>query len=487
MAISQRNTPGMQKQLQIRKRLKRAFNHRTHTLDKPFVQLNPYQVAPLTAFIQFTTPKPASVTITIHGDTPIEKTLPGYHTIHRIPVIGLYANKKNRITIEATTHSGQTKSNTIKLKTQALPKDFLRVNVGKADTERMEKGLTFIVPSAHYPFAIDDKGKVRWYSTINVRQLFKPLTNGNFLIYSKSNKESKHNRIMEIDLLGQIYNTNTIYSKSTVPKTAINTDAVKLSNNNLLVTTHEETPDSVEDNLTEINQESGNAVNKLRYQSLFPEDFSQNEGDWLHNDSIWVDENDRTIIMTARHQDMVMKHSFPNGEIDWILASPDNWPAAMEQYLLTPIGEHFKYPGGPHAVTALPDQDGNPETIDILLFDNNHVLRRGNQQISQKYSRAVQYRIHETNKTVEEIWTYGEERGEAFFSPIVGDADLLPETNNRLITSGYIKTGKGRSSKIVEVTNYQPGEDVFEVTISGFAPESKQHVFRAARWKVPGT
>ncbi|GAA0447847.1 aryl-sulfate sulfotransferase [Lentibacillus halophilus] len=484
MAISQRNTPTMHKQLQIRKRLKRTFNHRSHTLDKPFVQLNPYQVAPLTALIQFTTPKPASITLTIHGDTPIEKTFPGYHTIHRIPVIGLYANKKNRITITSTTHSGKTKTNTIRLKTQSLPKDFLRVNVNKADTERMENGLTFIVPSAHYPFAIDHEGNVRWYSTINVRQLFKPLAGGNVLIYAKTNKETKHNRIMEIDFLGQIYNTHTIYSKPNIPKTAINTDAVELSNNNLLVTTHEETADSVADKLTEVDRETGQHVRSLHYQSLFPGTLSQNGGDWLHNNSIWMDVNDHTIIMTARQQDMVMKHRFPEGDINWILASPENWPASWENHLLTPISDSFKYPGGPHAVMTLPDQDGNPETIDILLFDNNKVLMRGDQHVSETFSRAVQYRIHETNKTVEEVWTYGNERGGAFFSPIVGDADWLPETNNRLITSGYIKTGNGRSSKVVEVTNNQPGEEVFEATISGFAPESKQHVFRAARLTI---
>ncbi|TRM10524.1 hypothetical protein FH966_01630 [Lentibacillus cibarius] len=484
MATTQRNTPSMRKQQQIRKRLKRTFNHRTHTLDKPFVQLNPYHVAPLTALIQFTTPKPASITLTIHGSTPIEKTFPGYHTIHQLPVIGLYANKKNRIAISATTHSGKTKSKTIRLKTQALPKDFLRVHVDKADTEKMEKGLTFIVPSTHYPFAIDHEGKVRWYSTINVRQLFKPLTDGNFLIYGKSNKETKHNRIMEIDLLGQIYNNHTVYSKSEIPQTAVNTDAVKLSTNNLLVTTHEETPESVEDKLTEIDQETGNQIRSLHYHSIFPDAFFRHGGDWLHNSSIWVGDDDHTVIMTARQQDMVMKHSFPAGEIDWVLASPENWPASWEHVLLTPIGDHFKFPGGPHAVTALPDQDGNPDTIDILLFDNNNVLTRGNQQVSQTFSRAVQYRIHENDKTVEEIWSYGEERGEAFFSPIVGDADWLPETENRLITSGYIKTGNGRSSKVVEVTKDQPSEDVFEVTISGFAPESKQHVFRAARLEI---
>lgn len=490
MTTSRRKTPQMHRQQQIIKRLERRFNHRTHTISNPLVQLNPYHNAPLTALILFTTSKPAHVSVTIDGENPITKTYPGYHTIHRLPIIGLYPNTKNRITVTATFHSGAYETNTIFLKTKSLPKDFLNIKLDHSLPEKMEDGLTFIVPSANYLFAIDNQAKVRWYSTLNIRQLFKPLSNGNFLVYTRSPK-TQHNLILEIDLLGKIYYYYPIYAKSEIPTTAINTDVMELSNGNLLVTTHEQTENSLEDRLVELNRRTGKVINRLDYASLFPKAFQKNYvgigsevGDWLHNNSIWLDTQSDSIVMTARHQDLVMKHSFPDGNIDWILSSPEGWSDDYQDVLLTPKGQNFKYPAGPHAVMALPDQDGNAETLDIMLFDNNNRITRGDEKVSQQYSRAVQYRINEKEKTVEEVWTYGEERGQAFFSPIVGDADLLPQTNNRLVTSGFIKKGNGRASKIVEVAGDSPQEEVFEVTISGFAPDSKQHIYRAGRMEI---
>ena len=62
--------------------------------------------------------------------------------------------------------------------------------------------------------------------------------------------------------------------------------------------------------------------------------------------------------------------------------------------------------------------------MDILLFDN------GNER-PELYSRMVQYRIHTRERTVEQIWQYGKERGEELFSQFTGSANLM-ENGNRL-------------------------------------------------------
>ena len=130
----------------------------------------------------------------------------------------------------------------------------------------------------------------------------------------------------------------------------------------------------------------------------------------------------------------------------------------------------------------LPDQDNNSDTLDILLFDNNNVISRGNKTESQKYSRAVQYRINEKTRTVKEVWSYGESRGKDFFSSIVGNAVYQNSTGNRLITSGYI-LGENDSaeSRVVEVTNDSNANVVFELKITGFEQGSHRQVYRAWR------
>jgi len=80
------------------------------------------------------------------------------------------------------------------------------------------------------------------------------------------------------------------------------------------------------------------------------------------------------------------------------------------------------------------------------------------------YSRAVEYKINKRDKTVEQVWQYGTERGEEFFSSIVSDVDYLEKSNTVLVTSGYLTKGTSLSGKIVEV-DYETGKEVFEATL----------------------
>ena len=112
--------------------------------------------------------------------------------------------------------------------------------------------------------------------------------------------------------------------------------------------------------------------------------------------------------------------------------------------------EGFDFPWGQHAPELLPN--GN-----VILFDNGY-LRNFNFDVN--YSRAVEYQIDEQNRTVEQIWQYGKERGKEFFSMLISDVDYLYNSKNILITSGFI----AHNGKIVEV-NYPEGTEVFEVTL----------------------
>lgn len=116
--------------------------------------------------------------------------------------------------------------------------------------------------------------------------------------------------------------------------------------------------------------------------------------------------------------------------------------------------EMFDFPWGPHAPEFLPN--GN-----LLVFDNGTYR---NFEDKNRYSRAVEYRIDEKNRTVQQVWQYGKERGEDFYSSIVSDVDFLPATNHVLVTSGYLYPQEKHSGKIVEV-DYDSGEEVFEATL----------------------
>src|SRR5699024_12311120 len=98
-----------------------------------------------------------------------------------------------------------------------------------------------------------------------------------------------------------------------------------------------------------------------------------------------------------------MKIDYETEEIEWILSAPDNRDEVMEQYLVEGTGDDFEYTGGQHNATVLPDQDDNPDTIDILVHDNNIHVTHGENDTAKAYGGAIQYGSNEQEKTTEAI------------------------------------------------------------------------------------
>ena len=83
--------------------------------------------------------------------------------------------------------------------------------------------------------------------------------------------------------------------------------------------------------------------------------------------------------------------------------------------------------------------------------------------------------------TVEEIWSFGEERGEYSFADIVSDADYLEESNNVLINFGrtYIDHSEP-VSQIVEVDK-ETNEVLFEFHVLQTDQSDRRQIYRADR------
>ncbi len=98
----------------------------------------------------------------------------------------------------------------------------------------------------------------------------------------------------------------------------------------------------------------------------------------------------------------------------------------------------------------------------LLIFDNG--LSR-NFERKPTYSRAVEYKIDDDKRTIQQVWQYGKERGLDMYSPITSDVDVLEQTGNRLIVAGNIRASSDRPhAKMIEIT-YPANEVVFEAKI----------------------
>ncbi|MHC5408396.1 aryl-sulfate sulfotransferase [Listeria seeligeri] len=468
------------------------------TLEKPYVKLNPYGTSPLTALLLFNTAEKMKITIEVEGenaDTTIESEVGSeYTTEHEVAVLGLYADKTNTVKITAVTQDGKKTEKTITIQTDKLPSEMPTIDVKTSDTKKMEQTgnqLTFITPSTKYAYGVDSNGDVRWYSTKYNSHVFKELKNGHLLYLTKyDNADDTYSLLLETDYLGKIYHAYSMTTEAeseqsgSSSKSAIHHDAIELPSGNLLLTINDDTK-YMEDTMIEIDRQTGEVVKTIDLKDILPEEFykdykarSDGKVDWFHQNAIWYDESDDSIIISSRSQDTVMKIDYNSTKIKWILSDKEGWPDSYKKYLLTPTGDDFKYPAGQHAVEILSDQDDNSDTVDILLYDNNEVVTRGDEEESGKYSEAVQYRINEKTKKVEMVFSFGKELGEDYWTEIVGAARYMETTGNYLVNFGHRKDGK--ESSIIEVN--QAGEVAFEMNLTSF-PDSAW-AYRAERFSL---
>lgn len=468
------------------------------TLEKPYVKLNPYGTSPLTALLLFNTAEKMKITIEVEGenaDTTIESEVNSeYTTEHEVAVLGLYADKTNTVKITAVTQDGKKTEKTITIQTDKLPSEMPTIDVKTSDTKKMEQTgnqLTFITPSTKYAYGVDSNGDVRWYSTKYNSHVFKELKNGHLLYLTKyDNADDTYSLLLETDYLGKIYHAYSMTTEAeseqsgSSSKSAIHHDAIELPSGNLLLTINDDTK-YMEDTMIEIDRQTGEVVKMIDLKDILPEEFykdykarSDGKVDWFHQNAIWYDESDDSIIISSRSQDTVMKIDYNSTKIKWILSDKEGWPASYKKYLLDPTGDDFKYPAGQHAVEILSDQDDNSDTVDILLYDNNEVVTRGDEEESGKYSEAVQYRINEKTKKVEMVFSFGKELGEDYWTEIVGAARYMETTGNYLVNFGHRKDGK--ESSIIEVN--QAGEVAFEMNLTSF-PDSAW-AYRAERFSL---
>lgn len=469
-----------------------------HTEDNIYVQLDPYDASPLSALLLFQTEDAMTVDISVAGKdeaTTVKNSFDDYETDHSIPILGLYPDTENEVTVTLTDESGNSMEKTVTIKTGTLAKSIANIEVKEADTTKMELGdseLTFVVPSTKRAYAFDANGDVRWYSTRYNSHIFKELTNGNLLYLTKeSNDADTYNVLLETDYLGKIYHRYDFSSssaandtgKSEGEMTVIHHDGNELPSGNFLLTVNDGS-NYIEDTMIELNRETGEIEKTIDLKDILPEAFyedydstSREDGkvDWFHQNSVEYDEADNSIIISGRHQDTIMKIDYDTSEIKWIMGDSSGWPESYQKYFLN--GE-VKASGGQHAAIVLPDQDDNDETTDILYYDNNISVTRGDEETSEKYSEARQVRINDAEMTIEEVWTFGEELGEDYYTKIIGSARYLSNTGNRLVNFGY--RDEGQTSSIMEVT--EEGETVLNVDLTDFSTSA--WAYRAERFSL---
>ncbi|MCB0720328.1 MAG: aryl-sulfate sulfotransferase [Bacteroidetes bacterium] len=444
--------------------------------DIPEVSVNPSGIAPLSAEISFETNVSSKVIVDVLGDSPLSWEENDPQTVHRIPLVGLYAGA-NVARLTFLDEGGRAYSEMeIDVQTEPLPGFFPNIEVVSADRAKMEPGLNWSDFGASagsefvsYPIAFDEAGQVRWFFDLSkFGDLAAPiqfLQNGNLLV-------SFGNQLGEYDLLGRELNSWRIPDW-------FHHDIIEKPDGNFIVSVDKVGRDTGKDHIIEIDRQSGAVVNEWDIREVLDvsrRDFGGTDEDWFHMNAVWYSEDDDALIVSGRTQGVIKVTK--DNELLWILAPHRGWGKAgvdstgieTSDYLLTavndfgvPLGDNvqngsvrtegFDWSWGQHAPMLLPN--GN-----LFVFDNGVNRSFTN---SPGYSRGVEYHIDEANMTVRQVWAFGRELGVDFYSSIISDVDYLPQTGNRLIMPGIIYNSSDKRAAMAEVT--ASGELVFYAKI----------------------
>jgi arylsulfate sulfotransferase len=172
--------------------------------------------------------------------------------------------------------------------------------------------------------------------------------------------------------------------------------------------------------------------------------------DWCHVNGTAYDARDDAILVSLRTQDAIIKLDRKSGRLRWILGTRANWQEPWSDKLLKPDAS-VAWQFHQHDCSITPAGT-------ILCFDNgNHRAAPFAQPTpaAQNYSRAVEFAVDETNRTVRQIWSYGEAEGERRFAGFQGGALRLPN-GNTFITYGGICSIDGRPASGPD--RFEPGE-----------------------------
>lgn len=458
------------------------------------VNVNPSGVAPLTAVIDLETSVDVSVSLKVTGingpDSDITHNFEQVGQQMQISVLGLYPDFENTVELSFKDKNGAdlgTKTYTIQ--TPPLSADMPEVEINTADRSQMIEGLNFVSyfghrvngdPTPQRPFMFDSYGNIRWYlnfsSNPTLSGLFyddgmERLQNGN-LYFGDGNT----NKIYEINMLGEIVNTWDM------PGYGFHHEVKEKPDGNFIVTVNKFGIGTVEDHIIEIDRSSGQIINvwNLREsldqnRTAWDTNLADISEDWFHANALYYDETDDTIVVSGRTQGVVKLTE--NNEVVWIIAPHKEWTTSgngtdLSQFLLQPLDSQgqeitdqailagdqnhpdFEWSWYQHAPLRMPN--GN-----VMLYDNGDNRNYGT---SAQYSRAVEYNIDETDMTIEQVWTYGKNRGNATYSRIVSDVDYFENANHVFFIPGAVNSGN-KYGKTIEI-DYDTKNVIFEATIT---------------------
>lgn len=473
------------------------------------IRVNPSEFNPLAARIRLGLPCGGRIRAAVvpkeGSKTPVQEHLFDYthETTQLIDVLGLYADYINKVELTFTDKSGNERAKTtVDVKTEAIEtRGFLSFHVVTAQTNKMEPGLNLVnspgegETDTSVPYMVDADGELRWILLFDKSELehigaqcgLHRMKNGNYLT-----GDANFHKLVELDVLGNIINKWDISGTGY----QYHHEVIEADNGNFLITVSKEgarlsdgTTVRYNDHIIEFNPKTNALVHEwdlvqmldsaryIKIDSNLPgAAFGQTQGNWAHNNAIksWGDD----YLASARFQG-IFKYD-ASGNLKWVISPHKNWRNQYNSYLLTPLdsngneitdqdvingdksSEAFDWVWGVHDPILMPNGH-------ILAFDNGYCRNYVAKPFTDRtqYSRVVEYEVDEKNKTVRQVWQYGNDRHDCY-APAYSAVQYLEEKGNILFCPGMqnILSNGTYGCRIIEIDT-KSNEVVYELEIMG--------------------
>lgn len=450
------------RQNEAEKAMLEEFQNGDYTLEHPLVKLNPYFINPLAAVVLFKTTEEIAVTVTVLGKEPagnMKHTFPKAKE-HILPILGLYGGYKNKVEIELY----RSEKNTIEIETEPLSDDVPKLIKMETTAAYLRNDLIIVSPALDsLSTGFDYQGEVRWH--LNIPSVFdvKRAKNGNLLIGSHRLLRMPYymSGIYEITMTGKVVKEFTLPG-------GYHHDHFEMEDGNLLILTDDLTSDTVEDKCVLVDRNTGEILKTWDYKNfLDPKKVapsgSWTEEDWFHNNAVWYDKNTNSLTFSGRHIDAMCNVDFETGKLNWIIGDPDQWPEEYQKYFFTPVndGSEFDWQYEQHANVVLPDGD-------VMCFDNGHFRSKDPaKRIKNKdnFSRGVRYHINTDDMTIRQVWQYGKERGQEFFSQYICNVEFYGEGHYMVHSGGIQYYGEDASEEFAAMMKDDPMVRTRSITV----------------------
>ena len=422
----------VENQKKVNYKLLKEVNNKNNTLDEAYVELNPYEISPLSAVIIFNTTEKEEVRVYINDklSTTLE---PSYS--HVVPVYGLYEDYENIVKLETDTRSKE-----YTIKTEPSNIEYTLDVVEKSENIN-EDEIYFTVSSLKtHLTGWDTEGKLRFYLTTDNRMDVEWLENGHFIIgTTQDERREQFLGFVEMDYLGKIYNYYT-------EENGFSFESQILSNGNIMTAGGDKAIYFTHQYVYEIDPSNGKKVSELDLAEVIKKVDPDFNNKYLGPDAIrngfYYDEETKELLVSFREIATIFSFNYETKELNWVLTDPENPEFQNEVWKDYFVKlESGRYPLGQH--TPQITSEGY-----IAFFNNGYdrykVYVQGESDAVENYKDAYSsceiYDIK--NKVGKLVWSY--DQNKELFSIKYG-LFRVGEDNSKLMNFGYILTDEYRS------------------------------------------